>query len=69
MDKKKISKFLMVIAIILLIGFVVILGIDYFKYDKIETSSPFYTYIIARSLEFLLPSIVLLITSKIINKK
>ena len=37
--------------------FVVFLAIDYYKYDS-TNSAPFYTFIIARALEFLLPSFI-----------
>ena len=69
MNKQNISKFLKVIAVILLISFIVIMIFDYKKYNSNETSFPIYTYIITRSLEFILPSIILFIVSIVIKKK
>ena len=69
MNKQDISKFLNVITIILLIGFIVIMIFDYQNYKPNETSFPFYTYIITRSLEFILPSIILFIVSIVLKKK
>ncbi len=69
MNKQDISKFLKVIAVILLIGFIVIMFFDYRNYNPNETSFPFYTYIITRSLEFILPSIILFIVSIVLKKK
>ena len=66
---KKISKYLNILAIILVIIFLVMLAIDYFRYDSYSTSFPFYTYIILRGVEFLIPSIILFIISKILKNK
>ena len=68
MTKENISKFLKILAIILLIGFIVFLIFDYLNYNPNETSFPFYTFIIARSLEFILPSIILFIVAKFLKK-
>ena len=69
MNKKNISKFLKILAIILLIGFIVFLIFDYLNYNPNETSFPFYTYIIARSLEFVLPSVILFIVAIVLKRK
>lgn len=69
MRKENIYKFLYVVCIFLIIGFTIRLGIDYFKYDKINNSAPFYTFIIERVLEFILPSIIIFIVGKVIKKK
>lgn len=69
MNKQDISKFLKVISVILVIGFIVIIFFDYQNYNPNETSFPFYIYIITRILEFILPSIVLFIVSIVLKKK
>ena len=69
MNKQDISKFLKVISVILVIGFIVIMIFDYRNYNSNETSFPFYTYIITRSLEFILPSIISFIVSMILKRK
>ena len=53
MKKENVYKFLYIVAIFLIIGFIIRLGVDYFKYYEIYTL-PFYYYIIERFLEFIL---------------
>lgn len=48
MKKENIYKFLYVVCIFLIVGFAIRLGADYFKYDNINNSAPFYTLIIER---------------------
>lgn len=69
MKKENVYKFLYAVCIFLIIGFAIRLGVDYFKYDKINNSTPFYTFIIERMIEFLLPSIIVFIGGKIMKKK
>lgn len=69
MKKENIYKFLYAISILLFIGFCIRLGVDFIKYDTITNSAPFYAYIIVRTVEFLLPSIILFIVAKIVNRK
>ena len=65
----KMTKYLNILATILVIIFLGMLTIDYFRYDSYSTSFPFYTYIILRGVEFLIPSVILFIISKIIKHK
>ncbi len=65
----KVSKYLNILATILVIIFLGMLAVDYFRYDSYSTSFPFYTYIILRGIEFLIPSIILFIISNIIKRK
>lgn len=69
MKKENIYKFLYVVGILLIIGFAIRLGADYYKYDPINNSSPFYINIIVRSTEFLMPSIILIIIATKLLKK
>lgn len=69
MKKGNIYKFLYVISIFLIIGFVIRLVADYFKYNSIDNSAPFYTFIFVRILEFIIPSIIVFIVARIIKKK
>ncbi len=69
MKKENIYKILYLVSILLIIGFLIRLGVDYFKYDNINNSVPFYMFIIFRVLEFILPSIILFIIGKVIKKK
>jgi len=69
MKKENIYKFLYAVCIFLIVGFVIRLGADYFKYDNINNSTPFYTFIIERVVEFIIPSIIVFIVGKVMKKK
>lgn len=69
MKKENIYKFLYAICIFIIIGFIIRLGADYFKYDNINNSAPLYVLLIERIIEFIIPSIVLFIIGKIMKKK
>lgn len=69
MKKDNIYKFLYVISVMLILGFCIRLGVDYFKYNDLNNSAPFYTFIIIRVIEFLLPSIIVYIVARIVKKK
>lgn len=69
MKKENIYKFLYAVCILLIIGFIVRLGTDYFKYDSINNSAPFYVFVIERVVEFIVPSIIVFIAGKIAKKK
>lgn len=62
------GKFLNAAAILLVIGFIIRLGADYFKYQNGFSSAPFDIYIIVRSIEFLLPSIICFIIAGYVKK-
>lgn len=69
MKKENIYKFLYYVSIALIIAFIIIVGIDYFNYNEIENSAPFYAFVLVRLLEFILPSIIIFIIAKILKKK
>lgn len=69
MKKENIYKFLYAVGIFLIVGFVIRLGADYFQYNNINNSTPFYTFIIERLVEFILPSIIVFISGKVMKKK
>lgn len=68
MKKSSIYKILYFISILLFIGYIIRLITDYQHYNPIITSAPFYTYIIIRSVEYLLPCIIVFIIAIIIKK-
>lgn len=68
MKKENIYKFLYLVSILLIIGFIIRLGADYLTY-KASSSAPFYAFIIVRSLEFILPSVIIFIIGTILKKK
>lgn len=69
MRKENIYKLLYAFSILLIIAFVIILGADYFKYDNLNNSAPFYVFIITRIVEFVIPSIVIFIIGTTMKKK
>lgn len=69
MKKENIYKLLYIVGIFLIVGFVIRLGIDYFKYDNFNNSAPFYIYILIRSVEFIVPSIIIFIIRKVMQIK
>lgn len=69
MKKEDIYKFFYTVCIFLIVGFAIILGVDYFKYDNTNNSAPFYIFIIERVVEFIVPSIVVFIVGKVMKKK
>lgn len=69
MKKENIYKFLNAVSILLIIGFLIILGVDYYNYNTYLNSAPFYVFIIARVAEFIIPSIIIFIVAKVIKKK
>lgn len=68
MKKENIYKFLYAVCMVLIVGFAIRLGADYFKYNNINNSAPFYTFIIERTVEFILPSIIVFIVGKVMKK-
>lgn len=69
MKKEHIHKFLYTVSLFLIIGFAVRLGTDYYKYDEANNSAPFYVLVIERAVEFILPSVIVFISGKIVKKK
>lgn len=69
MKKEIWCKVLYAISILLAVGFVIRLGVDYFMYDKVANSAPFYAYVIVRALEFILPSAIVFIVARLLKKK
>lgn len=69
MIKQNIYKILYIISLLLFFVFIIMLCIDYANYNPFETSAPFYAFVIVRLVEFVVPSILLLLIGKIIKKK
>ena len=63
------SKIFYMLSALLFICFVVFIVVDYINYNSILTSFPFYTNIIVRSIEFILPSIICLLVGAILKKR
>ena len=65
--KKIIGLILLFVALLLAVLYLVVLDVDYLHWYM--NSSPFYLNVIVRSVEFLLPSIVLIIIGLLLIKK
>ena len=64
--KKIVGLILLFIALLLILLYLVVLGIDYLNWYM--NSAPFYLNVIVRSVEFLLPAIVLILISILLIK-
>ncbi len=69
MKKENIYKILYVVSILLIIAFAIMLIVDYYNYNTYLMSAPFYTFIIARAAEFIVPGLIVLVIGKVIKKK
>ena len=65
--KKIISLVLLFVALLLVLLFLIVINVDYLHWYMY--SSPFYLNVIVRSVEFLLPSIVLIVIGILLMKK
>lgn len=61
-------KLLYILSLISIIGFFVLLAVDWHRYNDTLNSAPFYAFAIIRGIEFLIPSLTLFITAKIIKR-
>lgn len=69
MKKINITKMCNVISIILLVCFIVKTIIDYTQYSSTLNSAPFYVWVIANALYFVLPATIVFIVGLIIKIK
>ncbi len=68
MNKESCYKFIWGVSILLVLAFLVFLAIDYCKYNS-ANSAPFYPFVIARALEFLLPSFTVFVIGIFCKRK
>lgn len=61
--KKAISLVLFFVSLMMILWCIILIDIDWLNYYSRFNSSPFYVFVIVRCLEFLLPSIILIIIS------
>lgn len=69
MKKENYYKLLYVGIILLIIGFVIRVIIDFVQYNVFENSAPFYIFIFVRILEFIVPSSVLFLIARAVKRK
>ncbi len=61
-------KFMYIVSGFLVAAFIICITTDYIQYDPISTSFPFYASILTRSIEFLLPALIVFISAIILKK-
>ena len=69
MKKTNIHKFLFGISVLLVLGFIVHTIVDAVRYDSMLTSFPFYAFIIAHAVEYLVPALIVCVAGLICKKK
>ena len=67
--KTIVCKILFCVSALLVASFLVFLGVDLYFYKSSFTSFPFYTFVIVRALEFLLPSLIIFVVTMILKRK
>ncbi len=69
MKKITLYKIFYIAAIILAAAFCVLVAIDSYKYTTSLNSAPFYVFVLARAVVYLIPALVAFIVGRIIHKK
>ena len=69
MRKNNIHKFLFGVSVLLILGFAIHTIVDACRYDSMLTSFPFYVFVIAHAVEYLVPSLIVFITAWIVRSK
>ena len=69
MKKVNIHKFLFGVSALLFLGFVIHTIVDACRYDSMLTSFPFYAFIIAHAVEYLVPALIICVAGLICKKK
>lgn len=69
MRKKNIRVFCNIISAVLVVIFVIKTIINYFQYDAVITSAPFYVCILINAIFLIIPSIIVYIVGIIIDRR
>ena len=69
MTRKIIFRILCILSIFLILGMLVSLGIDYYRYSTTLNSAPFYVWALVRWLEFGVPAQILFIIAWLLERK
>ena len=67
--KKQIAKWCNIAGLVLIVCFVIKTIVDYSQYSSTLNSAPFYVWIVANAVYFILPSAIILIAGVIVKKK
>lgn len=69
MKKEIWYKLFYIIGSLLVICFIALFLLDYFTYDSVNNSAPFYVFVIKNALIYLLPSIISFIVGRFLQIK
>jgi len=69
LKRKNLYKFLYMVSVLLVLGFIVRFGVDIYKYDYYTNSAPLYVYALLRAVVFILPSAIIFIVAIILKNK
>lgn len=69
MKKSNLHKFLYLISVLLVLGFAIHTVVDAVRYDSMLTSFPFYVFVIAHAVMYLVPSLFVFIIALIVRNK
>lgn len=69
MKKKNVHKLLYAVSVLLLLGFCIRVVADYLQYSSSLNSAPFYLWILARVIEFIVPGMIAFIAAGLVKKK
>lgn len=69
MQRKNIRRICNILSAILVIAFLIKTIINYFQYDAIITSAPFYVCILVNAVFMIIPAIIVFIIGFIVSRK
>ena len=65
----KIDNFLFIAGILLIFGFAIRIGVDYYQIQKGMHSAPLYLFVLERSLDYLLPSMMCFVVAVFMKRR
>lgn len=65
----QLHKWLLLAAGLLAVGFLIQVGVDYYRYQDSLNSAPFRVFVLARALEYLLPGLLCLLAGLFLRKR
>jgi len=69
MKENKLYKFLFFVAVGMIAGFSIQIAMDMASYSEVTTSAPFYTVVLTRAVQYLVPSAIAFLAAMLMKKK
>ncbi|MBQ8796084.1 MAG: hypothetical protein IJZ54_06645 [Clostridia bacterium] len=69
MKKITLYKIFYIVSIMLAAAFCVLVAVDSYRYSVSLNSAPFYVFVFARAIVFLVPALIAFIVGKVLHKK